>query len=371
MKSISAPAMAAIEAGEALVTGAVEILLPARSETIFSYDATFDYHVVPSIVDADPPEDIVVPSAGFGSTGQAPFGHDDTLTPAHPVVTAWPVNQSLWLRKQITLTFDGVLTLSGNVENGVVFFIDDELVGSFNPENVQIGLPAGSPYSLDIPVTAGVYTLKVLGLDESTSGPDDNTYLFIEAELNSDENSLRVWGGGGPIEIAGEIYQGIGDRGLAQQTAGAIGGVAQGLQLGLSGIEPEILEHFDGDEVKGASVVVRRLIFGSDGKTLLDASIFDRGRVDAVDTSEVVGGAAAIILAVETAARGLGSSSARQRSDSDQRLISATDGYFKNTAFAGQKKLYWGGRRPVTAGGSGSRLVMSTSEFRAYFEARR
>jgi hypothetical protein len=35
------------------------------------------------------------------------------------------------------------------------------------------------------------------------------------------------------------------------------------------------------------------------------------------------------------------------RSDSDQRLINPTDGYFKNTAYAGEKMLYWGGKKPT------------------------
>ena len=95
--------------------------------------------------------------------------------------------------------------------------------------------------------------------------------------------------------------------------------------------------------------------------------MFDRGRVDTVETVETIGGAAAIVVAVETAARGLGSSGARMRSDADQRLINPTDGYFKHTAFAGEKALYWGGRRPNRAGsalggsigGGGSRFFDS------------
>jgi hypothetical protein len=78
--------------------------------------------------------------------------------------------------------------------------------------------------------------------------------------------------------------------------------------------------------------------------------VFDRGRIDTIDSDEVVGAAAAITAAVESAARGLGRSGGRMRSDSDQRLISATDGYFKNTAYAGMKMLYWGGKRPAVAG---------------------
>lgn len=161
---------------------------------------------------------------------------------------------------------------------------------------------------------------------------------------------IRVWGGYWPIELDGETYQPVGDRGIAQQTAGAIGGSAQGMTLMLSGIDPEALELLDADEVDGAPVVVYRLIFASDGKTLLDYQVFDRGRVDQLATEEVIGGEAKLSVMVEGAARGLGRRGGRMRSDADQRLVAADDGYFKNTGYAPEKTLYWGGKRPAVAG---------------------
>jgi hypothetical protein len=162
--------------------------------------------------------------------------------------------------------------------------------------------------------------------------------------------AIRVWGGYWPITLDGEIYQPIGDRGIAQQTGGAIGGAAQGITLTLSGIDPAVLELLDADEIDGAPVVVYRLIYASDGKTLLDYHVFDRGRVDQLMTAEVIGGEAKISVMVEGAARGLGRRGGRMRSDADQRLISDTDGYFKNTGYAPEKMLYWGGKRPTQAG---------------------
>lgn len=175
---------------------------------------------------------------------------------------------------------------------------------------------------------------------------------------------ICVWGGHGTLEIGDDTYKGLGDRAFAQQTVGAVGGVAQGLTLGLSGVEPAALAFLDADEVKTASVVIHRLIFAADGKTLLDAHVFDRGRVDTVDTDEVIGGDASIQVAVESTARGLGKSGARMRSDPDQRLINANDGYFKFTAYAGEKMLYWGGRKPTrtadAVGGGGSSQTPSS-----------
>jgi hypothetical protein len=158
---------------------------------------------------------------------------------------------------------------------------------------------------------------------------------------------IRLWGGHGPITFGGLTYQGIGDRGLVQRTAGAMGGVAQGLALSLSAVEPHALALLDPAEVKGASVKVSRLIFANDCRTLLDAGVFERGRGDALTSEATIGAAAAINYAVESAARGLGRSGARLRSDPDQRLIDPNDGYYRNTAYAGEKKLFWAGKKPV------------------------
>lgn len=164
---------------------------------------------------------------------------------------------------------------------------------------------------------------------------------------------IRLWGGYGPItfttDTGDQTFQGLGNSAIAQQTAGAIGGVAQGLELGLSGVEPAALKLLDPGEAQDASVVLYRLIFASDGKTLLDAHLFDRGRGDTLNSEETIGGDATVKFAVESAARGLGRRGGRMRSDADQRLINANDGYFQYVDSAPSKMLYWGGKKPANA----------------------
>lgn len=162
--------------------------------------------------------------------------------------------------------------------------------------------------------------------------------------------AVYVWGGPGILPLLGEDYLGLDDRGVAQRTEGALGAAAGGITLNLSGIDPAALELLDADELRQAPAVIRRLIFAGDGKTLLGHHVFDRGRCDRVATVETVGGKAVIRVNVDDAARGLGRSGQRMCSDSDQRLINPADGYFKNTAYAGEKMLYWGGKRPQRAG---------------------
>ena len=160
---------------------------------------------------------------------------------------------------------------------------------------------------------------------------------------------IRVWSGYGPLIFAGRPFDPIGDRGLVQVAGGALGGAAQAITLGLSGIEPEVLALLDAEEVSGAPAILWRLIFDQAGSTLLDYHVWARGRLDTLEREEEVGGTATLTVQLETAARGLGRRGARLRSDADQRLIDPLDGFFKHTAYAAEKTLYWGGRRPGTA----------------------
>lgn len=161
---------------------------------------------------------------------------------------------------------------------------------------------------------------------------------------------VRVWGGYHPIIFEGRTFDPLGDRGLVQVAGGALGDAAQNISLILSGIEPAALELLDAEGLSGAPAVLWRLIFDQTGNTLLGFNVWARGRLDTLQTEEEIGGTAAIAAQLETAAKGLGRSGGRLRSDADQRLINASDGFFKNVSYAGEKTLYWGGRRPARAG---------------------
>lgn len=161
---------------------------------------------------------------------------------------------------------------------------------------------------------------------------------------------LRVWGGHGPLTLDSEVYAGLGQRGLIRVSGGQLGGQEQGPELTLSGVDPDAMPSLGLASLRGVSVVIRRLIFDGTGTNLLQDSVFLRGRVDRATSEETPGGEAIIRIAVEGAARGLGRRSERMRTDSDQRLISATDGGLRRVTFAGEKVIYFGGRPPVRAG---------------------
>lgn len=367
--------MAAIEAGEAIVTGAVEIYTPGRgpvgipeaTSVILTWQQTGDaFELAPGrggmeleFFDESSNSLSFLAAADINTTPEAwTLRTLETETPAG----ATRLRVSMFVTRgsgvEAAQGFDDIsLTIGGTA------------VPLTNPD-AELGNMTGWTNKAGYMVAVDSYTYFFTG-GSYTSTPYEGDYLFIGGNNNivgvyqdvylselappepvPVEAALRVWGGYGPIELDGETYEGVGDRGLAQQTGGALGGIAQGVELSLSRIEPELLSTLDADEIKGGAVILRRLIFASDGKTLLDYDIWERGRVDTVSTVETIGGQAMIKVGVESAARGLGRVGARMRSDSDQRLINPNDGYFRYTSFAGEKMLYWGGKKPSRVGGS-------------------
>lgn len=359
MKTIADPAMDAIEAGEAIVTGAVEIL--GRGRVAWPEGAS---------VDLDWWQNTFVQVGGNDEARMGIAFLDEAGT--HIGATTWAAftQPTTWTARNVSEAIPAdaftiriymeMQRLAGSNNDGdiddIALAVDGDAITVVNP-GAETGDTTGWTNEL------GAIDARTTGSGPAShsggyyfhGGTSATTRAYQDFELFGFGGApLRLWGGHGPISFdtdnGAQTFVGLGARALAQQNAGAVGGVAQGLTLTLSAVEPAALALLDADEIKGAAVVLYRLIFASDGKTLLDAHVFDRGRVDTVSTDETVGSDAAINLAVESAARGLGRSGARQRADSDQRLINSDDGYFKSTAYAGQKELYWGGKKPARVG---------------------
>lgn len=155
----------------------------------------------------------------------------------------------------------------------------------------------------------------------------------------------RVWSGYGEVTIEDEVYQGVGARVLVCPIASQVGGQADGLVITLSSLDPDIAKTIQLEDYKQKPVVIWRLIFAADAKTLLGASVFMRGKLDYVVVRESVGGEAALDFIVEGPRRDMNRAGGRVRSDSDQRLLGgAGDAAFKHVSTAGAKTLAWGQR---------------------------
>lgn len=185
--------------------------------------------------------------------------------------------------------------------------------------------------------------------DEALAALGDGTAIAAGAVKFDLDDPLMLWGGYGPLVIGDDTFIGVGDRGLFQDTGSALGGAEQNLTLQLSGVDQDVLADFDPSQFRDVPVTGWRLIFDGTGRTLLDARIYARGRVDQLPMEETPGGPATIKALIEGAARGMGRALGRMRTDADQRLISGTDGGLKSVSYAGQVTLYWGGKTPIPA----------------------
>ncbi|MDB5461384.1 MAG: hypothetical protein JWO72_3125 [Caulobacteraceae bacterium] len=163
---------------------------------------------------------------------------------------------------------------------------------------------------------------------------------------------FRVWGGHGDLVLddgAGpETYTGIGKAGLVGVTGSQLGGTEDGIELSLSGVDPSTIAIIDASDARSARVTIWRLLFDVSGQTLLDATVFERGRLDKITMDDMPGGVAAIKCQVETAARGLGRRTGRMASDADQRMIVAGDNSLSRVTQAGDLTLAWGGKPPTS-----------------------
>jgi len=158
---------------------------------------------------------------------------------------------------------------------------------------------------------------------------------------------FRVWGGVGPLELEGEDYQGIGDAGLVTVTGSQMGGTEDGIELALSGVDPNTADLSTTVFVRNARATIWRLGFDESGEVMLDAQVFERGRVDKLGWRDTPGGEATITVAIETAARGLGRKTGRSTADADQRMIDGDDGSLSRVTQAGELTLAWGGKPPA------------------------
>lgn len=159
-----------------------------------------------------------------------------------------------------------------------------------------------------------------------------------------------VWSGAGNLTIGADTFVGVGDAGLVMASGGQIGGTEDGITLQLSGVDPDVAGLVDYAALRNAQTEIWRLGCDPSAQVVLDAQVFDRGRLDKVTREDVLGGTATLKAAVETAARGLGKKTGRITSDADQRMINPNDGSSSRVTSAGDLTMAWGGKPPARAG---------------------
>jgi hypothetical protein len=169
-------------------------------------------------------------------------------------------------------------------------------------------------------------------------------------KIETSPDPFLAWTGEGVLTIAGEAYIGVGANGLVTATGSQVGGTADKLELILSAVDPSTIDVTTVLDARDRRVTVYRLMFDSSGQVLLDAQVFERGRIDKLQWVETPGGTSQIKALVETAAKGLGRRTGRLTADADQRMIDPDDNSLSRVTHAGELTLAWGGKPPSRAG---------------------
>lgn len=169
-------------------------------------------------------------------------------------------------------------------------------------------------------------------------------------KLDIPDDPFLAWTGEGVLELEGEEYIGMGSNALVSASGGQIGATADAIELLISGIDPTTVDLATVSFVRDARTTVWRLMFDTSGQVLLDAQVYDRGRVDRLQWAETPGGTSTIKITMETAAKGLGRRTGRLTADADQRMIDGLDASLSRVTQAAVLTLAWGGKPPARAG---------------------
>lgn len=105
------------------------------------------------------------PTEGW-ATGQAPFAGG---TGAGSGNTNWPIKTVLWVRRTVEVTSGANRRLVVIAENGCIIFVNGDLVGAVNRDNVQI--PNNQNNTFEFPLaTGGTYEIAIKAFDEVGTG---------------------------------------------------------------------------------------------------------------------------------------------------------------------------------------------------------
>jgi hypothetical protein len=149
-----------------------------EASTTLAPDADgWDYQILPQ---QQTPgfQDLAIPTDGWLSDGQTPFGGGSLAGQAN---TDWPVHKVLWVKRTVTIAAAQYQTLRVTAENGCVIFVNGAIIGAISRNNVDID--NNQQYAFEFPIAAGqTFELVIKAFDEydPTEGQGGGTLLTVQ-----------------------------------------------------------------------------------------------------------------------------------------------------------------------------------------------
>lgn len=151
-----------------------------------------------------------------------------------------------------------------------------------------------------------------------------------------------IWNGDYSVEVEGVTYAPLAGNMIADEVPSSDKLDADRLEVRLAGLIPAAAQMLEGVEWHQRPAVFS-IAFLNDAGAIIHVLPRFSGFLDAAPTSDAVDDMLVIALQIESNNRGLYRNSQRVRSDSDQRSVSGSDGFFKYaTAVATDPNIVWG-----------------------------
>lgn len=168
----------------------------------------------------------------------------------------------------------------------------------------------------------------------------------IMARFDLTTGAVGIWNDTYDVSLGGVTYTALGPNlQLAPISSRSQLGSEQ-VELTASHVSPDVGSIIDGiDWAQQPATIFRAFL--DDAGAVLHAQTFFSGFLDHVTIADAADDTATVRMLIESNNRELSRANGRLRSDNDQRLIGANDGFFKHAvASAVDSEIYWGRKGP-------------------------
>ncbi len=162
---------------------------------------------------------------------------------------------------------------------------------------------------------------------------------------------VGFFSGIGTIVFGDVTFHGAGTLFDIQRIGGSLDGAAVGLSVRLNGdaregLDATALASIETVPYQGRSFWLYRRYMQPETYAEIATELFFRGYIDTIDHNISEGGEAYLEAKIESRSLDLGRSGYRMRTDTDQRLLDANDGFFRNIGTVSKREIKWANQAP-------------------------
>lgn len=211
-------------------------------------------------------------------------------------------------------------------------------------------------------------TISADTLESIKRGDFAHTWLI---DFNLPEGIFGFWPGTGNLVVSGITYVGAGSLLSIDQIDMGVDLSSSPLSVSLravpdTSLSPDLLASIDDYSYKNRPARLHLAYFSPSTGDAITVILWWQGYIDVVNHQEQIGGEYVLLATLEPRSLDHSRIGYRMRSDTDQKLIDATDLFFEHAATTGTEEIKYGGantlgsnsiskRQPGTSsGGSGS-----------------